>query len=220
MFTDPPLPWRRLIADAIDHDTLSTLATRVAQARRQGTVYPPAAQQFTALALPPEQVRVVILGQDPYHGPGQAMGLSFSVPEGVRPPPSLANIFREIEQETGRPAAGRSGDLTPWRDQGVLLLNAVLTVAANDAGSHRGIGWEALTDALVRCLAQQHPGLVFMLWGKDAAAKASLIDTRQHLVLTSPHPSPFAAHRGFFGNGHFNQANVWLERHGHPPIQW
>lgn len=218
-FIDPPGAWRPLLAD-VPADTIAALAARVAKARETGVVYPPADLQFSALALPPSQVRVVILGQDPYHGPGQAMGMSFSVPPGVRPPPSLVNIFQEIERQTGRPAAGRSGDLTPWRDQGVLLLNTVLTVGAGQPGSHRNWGWEALTDCLVTGLSQQADALVFMLWGKDAQAKAALVDADRHLVLTSPHPSPFSAQRGFFGNGHFQKANDRLASRGYAPIQW
>jgi uracil-DNA glycosylase len=212
--------WVDLLDPIIRQPWFDDLSRRVTEARAAGIVYPPPELQYAALALPPDRVRVIILGQDPYHGAGQAMGLSFSVPPGVRPPPSLANIFREVEAETGRPSSGRSGDLTPWRDQGVLLLNSVLTVAAGQPGSHRGWGWERFTSALLETLLEKRPGLVVMLWGKDAAAKSSLVDPSRHLLLVSPHPSPYSAHTGFFGNGHFQAANAYLSASGHLPIEW
>ncbi|NEO86804.1 MAG: uracil-DNA glycosylase [Spirulina sp. SIO3F2] len=166
-----------------------------------------------------DAVKVVILGQDPYHGPGQAHGLSFSVPKGVAPPPSLVNIFREIEQDLGiKPP--QHGCLQSWADQGVLLLNSVLTVEQRKAASHKGRGWEEFTDAIIDALNQRREHLVFMLWGSYAQKKGKYIDRKRHLVLTSPHPSPLSAHRGFFGNRHFSQANTYLQAQGIVPISW
>jgi uracil-DNA glycosylase len=184
-------------------------------------VFPPAGLRYATLTRAPEDIKVIILGQDPYHGRGQAMGLSFSVPEGVPTPPSLMNIYKEIQQEGGQAAAGRTGDLTPWADQGVLLLNTALSVHEGQAGSHRGWGWEPFTDGIIKELAQRRTGLVFLLWGKPAQEKAHLIPKdKGHLVLTAPHPSPLSAHRGFLGCGHFNQANQFLESQGLSPIRW
>ena len=162
---------------------------------------------------------MVILGQDPYHGPGQANGLCFSVNEGVELPPSLVNIFKEISSDLGK-AMPSDGNLERWAKQGVLLLNATLTVDAHQAGSHQGKGWEEFTDAAVRRLAEQREGLVFMLWGSYAIRKGSFIDRSRHLVLTAPHPSPLSAYRGFFGCRHFSQANQWLVSHGQQAIDW
>lgn len=184
-------------------------------------VYPPASLRYRALAQDPELLRVVILGQDPYHGPGQAMGLAFSVPDGQRVPPSLVNIYKEIELEGGRKAAGRSGDLSPWAAQGVLLLNTALSVHAGQAGSHHGWGWEAFTDGIIGELARRRTGLVFLLWGKPAQSKRALIpEGNGHLVLQAPHPSPLSAYRGFLGCGHFAAANDFLEHSGKPAIEW
>lgn len=184
------------------------------------TVYPPASRIFAAFdASPFESTRVVIIGQDPYHGPGQANGLCFSVGDGVPFPPSLLNIFKEVASETGRPLP-TSGDLTRWARQGVLLLNTSLTVREHQPKSHSGIGWERLTDAAVRALASQRDNIVFLLWGSDAIRKGSFIDRDRHLVLTSPHPSPLSAYRGFFGNGHFIKANEYLRAHGLKEIDW
>jgi uracil-DNA glycosylase len=183
-------------------------------------IYPPGAQMFAALdATPFEQVKVVILGQDPYHGPGQAHGLCFSVPPSVDVPPSLVNIFKEIERDLGI-ARPRNGCLLPWAQQGVLLLNAVLTVEAGQAGSHQGKGWEGFTDHIVETLARERDGLVFLLWGSYAQAKGRIIDARRHCVLRAPHPSPLSAHRGFIGCGHFGAANRWLAGRGLPAIDW
>ena len=162
---------------------------------------------------------MVILGQDPYHGPGQANGLCFSVNPGVRMPPSLVNIFKEVSDDTGAPIP-TDGDLSRWATQGVLLLNATLTVEANHAGSHQGHGWEQFTDLVISRLSRDRDNLVFILWGSYAIRKTALIDTSRHLVLTSPHPSPLSAHRGFFGNHHFSRANAYLHSHGQSPIQW
>ncbi len=187
------------------------------------TIYPPRGQRLRALELTPlDAVKVVILGQDPYHGQGQAMGLSFSVPQGVPPPPSLANIYKELVSDCGisRPS---HGDLTAWARQGVLLLNASLTVEAGQAGSHAGRGWEALTDACVAAVAERAEPAVFILWGSHAQAKAARIPAlgdARHCVIRSPHPSPLSAHRGFFGSRPFSQANAFLDSSGREPIDW
>ena len=187
---------------------------------RGKTIYPPGPDIFNAFAHTPfDKVRVVILGQDPYHGPGQAHGLSFSVRPGVRVPPSLQNMFKEIEDCLGIPRPDH-GCLTPWADRGALLLNAVLTVEAGNAGSHQGKGWEGFTDAAIDALNREREGLVFMLWGSHAQRKGQLIDGKRHLVLRSVHPSPLSAHRGFMGCGHFAKANAWLESRGEPPVDW
>lgn len=184
------------------------------------TVFPPGKQIFNAFnATPLAAVKVVILGQDPYHGPGQAHGLCFSVPEGVRPPPSLKNIFKEIHAELNSPVP-EHGNLTAWAEQGVLLLNSVLSVESGKAASHQGQGWEQFTDRVIEVVNQQRNGVVFMLWGSYAQRKGALIDTQKHLVLKAPHPSPLSAHRGFFGCGHFVAANSYLEKSGAGPIDW
>ncbi|MDE7343458.1 MAG: uracil-DNA glycosylase, partial [Muribaculaceae bacterium] len=181
---------------------------------------PPAAQLFAALdASPFDQTKVVIIGQDPYHGAGQANGLAFSVNPGIPFPPSLRNILAEVHADTGAPIPA-DGDLTRWARQGVLLLNTALTVREGQPKSHAGIGWERLTDAAVRAIASRREGVVFILWGADAARKRSMIDESRHLVLTSPHPSPLSAHRGFFGNHHFTKANEYLLRQGKTPVEW
>ncbi|NBS20164.1 MAG: uracil-DNA glycosylase, partial [Flavobacteriia bacterium] len=169
---------------------------------------------------PPEKTKVVILGQDPYHGPGQAQGLCFSVPQGVSHPPSLINIFRELEKDLQIPYPER-GDLTAWAQQGVLLLNAILTVEAHRAGSHQGKGWEKFTDRVIEILSERYEGIVFLLWGGFAKQKLKLIDEKKHCVLTSGHPSPLSANRGYwFGNGHFSMANAYLSSIGKTPIDW
>ena len=183
-------------------------------------IYPPGPQMFAALeATPFDKVKVVILGQDPYHGPGQAHGLCFSVPPGVDAPPSLQNIFKEIERDLGIPRPAQ-GNLAAWAKQGVLLLNSVLSVQAGQAGSHQGKGWEDFTDHIVSTLDREREGLVFMLWGSYAQAKGRIIDNRRHCVLRAPHPSPLSAHRGFIGCGHFSAANRWLAGRGLAPIDW
>ena len=183
-------------------------------------MYPAGGNIFAAFdATPFDQVKVVIVGQDPYHGPGQANGLAFSVSPGVRMPPSLLNIFKEVQVETGAPIPA-DGDLSRWARQGVLLLNSTLTVRAHQPRSHASIGWEPFTDAAIDALNRRRNGLVFMLWGADAIRKGRNIDHTRHLVLTSPHPSPLSAHRGFFGNGHFSAANQYLSAHGQAPITW
>lgn len=221
MTTELPPQWAAWLADETAKPYWTELqAFLAAEAAAGKTIYPPAEARYAALeAVAPSEVKVVILGQDPYHGPGQAHGFSFSVPRGVRPPPSLVNIFKEIARDLGHAPPGH-GNLVDWAGQGVLLLNSVLTVEAGQAGSHRKRGWERFTDALVAKLAREREHLVFMLWGGYAEAKQSLIDPVRHCVLLSPHPSPLSAHRGFIGNGHFSAANRYLAEHGIVPIDW
>lgn len=187
------------------------------------TIYPPVGTRLAALELTPlPSVKVVILGQDPYHGPGQAHGLAFSVPHGQRVPPSLANIFKEQQADLGLPRPAH-GHLEDWARQGVLLLNTVLTVEAGQAASHQGRGWELFTDAAIRAVAERCAPCIYLLWGSHARAKAPLIRAASggaHLILEAPHPSPLSAHRGFLGCGHFSRANAFLEEHGSPPIDW
>lgn len=183
-------------------------------------IYPPGEQIFNALNTTPfEQVRVVILGQDPYHGPNQAHGLCFSVQPGVRIPPSLQNIYKELRDDLGVPVPAH-GCLTHWAEQGVLLLNAVLTVQAGKANSHQNKGWERFTDRVIKLLNDRRQNLVFMLWGSYAQRKGDVIDRQRHLVLQAPHPSPLSAYRGFFGCRHFSQANQYLQQHGLQPVEW
>jgi len=201
-------PYFAQLADFVRHEYATT------------RVYPPGSQMFAAFdACPFDKVKVVILGQDPYHEPGQAHGLCFSVNDGVPFPPSLQNIFKEIHDDIGTPVP-MSGDLTRWANQGVLLLNATLTVRAHQAGSHQNKGWEQFTDAVIHRLAQERENLVFILWGSYAQRKGEFIDRSRHLVLQSPHPSPLSAHRGFFGNRHFSRTNEYLTAHGIEPILW
>jgi uracil-DNA glycosylase len=184
-------------------------------------IYPPGSQIFNAFSLTPfEKVKVVILGQDPYHGPGQAQGLCFSVPEGIQPPPSLINIFKEIEADLGVGMPPRYGNLTKWAEQGVLLLNAFLTVRANEPLSHSKIGWEEFTHAVISHLSANKSGVVFLLWGKFAQEKQALIDETRHYVLKAAHPSPFSADKGFFGCRHFSRTNELLMKQGLEPIDW
>jgi uracil-DNA glycosylase len=213
--------WKSRLADEFSQPHMVGLRQFLLERKRAGAVvYPPGDQIFNALnSTPFERVKVVILGQDPYHGPGQAHGLCFSVQEGVEPPPSLRNIFREIADDLGCQPPG-SGDLQPWAQQGVLLLNAVLTVERGRAGAHQGKGWERFTDRVVIELNDHRDGLVFMLWGSYAMKKGAVIDRDRHLVLTAPHPSPLSAHRGFFGCRHFSKANAWLDKRGVEPIRW
>ena len=183
-------------------------------------VYPPPKFIFNALnSVPVEKVKVIILGQDPYHGPGQAHGLSFSVPDGIAPPPSLVNIYKELKSDLGQTQPS-SGNLEPWVKQGVLLLNATLTVRAHQAGSHQNKGWETFTDAIIHKLADRKDHLAFILWGNYAQRKGAFIDTKKHLVIKSAHPSPLSAHNGFFGSKPFSQTNHYLESHGLTPIAW
>ena len=212
--------WRRRLAAEFEKPYFAELVAFVRQEYAAGPCYPPGGKIFNAFNTTPfEDVKVVILGQDPYHEPGQAMGLSFSVPEGVMLPPSLRNIYAEIRDELGtEPPA--SGDLTRWARQGVLLLNATLTVRQGQATSHQRRGWEVFTDAAIRTLATEREHLVFMLWGAYAGAKAQFIDAQRHLVLRSAHPSPLSATRGFFGNHHFQLCNDYLKQWGQEPIAW
>lgn len=212
--------WNTLLADQWDQPYFAELVNFVKHEYASKTVYPPAGKIFAAFdACPVDDVKVVILGQDPYHGPGQANGLCFSVAPGVELPPSLINIFKEIHDDTGRPIPP-DGDLSRWAHQGVLLLNSTLTVEAHRAASHQRHGWEEFTDAAIRHLAETKENLVFMLWGSYAIKKGQFIDRRRHMVLTSAHPSPLSAYRGFFGNHHFSQANSYLAAHGKTPIEW
>lgn len=212
--------WKQQLQEEFDKPYFEALTHYVRGEYAATTVYPPGGQIFAAFdACPFEQVRVVILGQDPYHEPGQAHGLCFSVNDGVQFPPSLQNIFKEIESDLGVPLP-KSGNLTRWAQQGVLLLNATLTVRAHQAGSHQNRGWETFTDAVIHALASRRENIVFILWGSYAQRKGAFIDRSRHLVLQSPHPSPLSAYRGFFGNRHFSQANRYLEQHGYSPIQW
>jgi len=212
--------WKTRLAGEFEKDYFVKLTDFVRQEYRQATVYPSGPNIFNAFAhCPFDRVKVVIIGQDPYHEPGQAHGLCFSVQDGTPFPPSLQNIFKEITDDLGRPRP-TSGDLTRWADQGVLLLNTTLTVRAHRAGSHQGHGWETFTDAAIRCLNAERQHLVYMLWGAYAQKKGASIDTSRNLVLTSPHPSPLSAHRGFFGNRHFSRANDYLVALGESPIDW
>jgi uracil-DNA glycosylase len=213
--------WKQRIGDYLDRPEMLALSQFLREERAQGKeVYPSGPDIFNAFEHTPfDKVRVVILGQDPYHGPGQAHGLSFSVLPGVRVPPSLQNIFKEIEGSLGIPRPDH-GCLTPWADRGVLLLNAVLTVEAGQAASHQGKGWEGFTDAAIDALNREREGLVFLLWGSHAQKKGQLIDETRHLVLRSVHPSPLSAHRGFLGCGHFAKANAYLESRGAVPVDW
>lgn len=212
--------WQQALANQWNQQYFINLTEFVRQRYRTETVYPPAGRIFAAFdACPFDKVKVVILGQDPYHGPGQANGLCFSVNPGIALPPSLINIFKEVASDLQRPMPD-DGNLERWARQGVLLLNATLTVDAHHAGSHQGKGWEEFTDAAVRALADRRERLVFMLWGSYAIRKGAFIDRQKHLVLTAPHPSPLSAYRGFFGCRHFSQANQWLESLGQTPIDW
>lgn len=213
--------WQAVIGDELQKPYMQTLRDFLKQQKVSGkTIYPPSPLIFNAFNHTPfEQVRVVIIGQDPYHGPKQAHGLSFSVPNGVDLPPSLQNIYKEIEADLNIKMS-KSGDLTPWADQGVLLLNATLTVEQANAGSHQNKGWEQFTDAAIAALNEQRQNLVFVLWGSYAQKKGAMIDEGKHLVLKSVHPSPLSAHRGFFGNHQFSKINQYLTAHDQPEIDW
>jgi uracil-DNA glycosylase len=213
--------WKARIGDALLTPTMQSLAAFLRSEKQAGKrIYPPGPEIFAAFDRTPfDAVRVVILGQDPYHGPGQAHGLCFSVRQGVRVPPSLDNIFKEIERDLTIPRPGH-GCLTSWADQGVLLLNSVLTVEDGHANAHQGKGWEDFTDRAIDALNREREGIVFLLWGSYAQRKGQLIDTTRHAVLKSVHPSPLSAHRGFIGCGHFSAANRYLEEHATAPIDW
>ncbi len=212
--------WKLELAAEWDKPYFEQLTQFVRAAYGSGQVFPPGRQIFAAFdSTPFNQVKVVILGQDPYHDVGQANGLCFSVNDGVPFPPSLLNIFKEIQADLGKPIP-QSGDLSRWARQGVLLLNSTLTVQAHRAGSHQNRGWETFTDAVIAHLSAHREHLVFILWGAYAQRKGAVIDRSRHLVLASPHPSPLSAHRGFFGNHHFSLANDYLQAHGQQPIDW
>jgi uracil-DNA glycosylase len=213
--------WKARIGDYLARPDMQALGEFLRAEKQAGKViYPPGPEIFAAFDHTPfDAVRVVILGQDPYHGPGQAHGLCFSVRPGVPSPPSLQNIFKEIQRDLGFRAPDH-GCLTPWADRGVLLLNSVLTVEQSLAASHQGKGWEGFTDAAIEALNREREGLVFMLWGAYAQRKGQLIDPARHCVLKSVHPSPLSAHRGFIGCGHFSSANQYLEVHGVAPVDW
>ncbi len=213
--------WKKRLGGEFEKPYFASLVQMVRQEYAQYACYPPGPLIFNAFNLCPfDKVKVVIIGQDPYHEPGQAMGLSFSVPDGVPMPPSLINIFKEIENDLGK-AMPASGNLTRWAEQGVMLLNATLTVRAHQAGSHQRRGWETFTDAAIKALSDGREHLVFILWGGYARSKAALIDQSRHLVVQSVHPSPLSANRGgWFGNHHFSRANDYLVLHGQQPINW
>ena len=212
--------WKSQLAAEWDKQYFINLTSFVREQYSTRTVFPPASKIFAAFdACPFDTVKVIILGQDPYHDVGQANGLCFSVSPGIPMPPSLVNIFRDIHDDTGAEIPS-DGDLSRWAKQGVLLLNSTLTVEAHRAGSHQGRGWEEFTDEVVMRLAKDREHLVFMLWGSYAIKKGAFIDRSRHMVLTSPHPSPLSAYRGFFGNHHFSQANAYLSSHGQTPIIW
>ncbi|NDV45555.1 uracil-DNA glycosylase [Paludibacter sp. 221] len=212
--------WKNVLQPEFDKPYFEQLTAFVRSEYQTKQIFPPANLIFNAFdQCPFDDVKVVILGQDPYHGVGQAHGLCFSVNDGIKFPPSLVNIFKEIEAEYGKPAPA-SGNLIRWAQQGVLLLNATLTVQAHQAGSHQGHGWEQFTDAVIRILSEQKQNLVFILWGAYAQNKASFVDNNKHLVLQSAHPSPFSVHRGFFGNNHFVLTNNYLKEQGLKEIDW
>lgn len=217
--------WKAVLSGEFEQPYMQSLRSFLLEEKRAGKkIFPPGPEMFAALdSTPLDQVKVVIIGQDPYHGPRQAHGLCFSVRSGVELPPSLVNIFKEIEAEfpeDPRRFDGRRGCLESWARQGVLLLNAVLTVERGRAGSHQGRGWETFTDAVVNVLNEQRDNLVFMLWGSYAQKKGACVDRQRHCVLSAPHPSPLSAHRGFFGCNHFRDANAYLESRGLAPIDW
>ncbi len=213
--------WQRAIGAEFGKPYIQQLEKHLHHAQASGAeIYPAAHDIFNALSVTPfDKVSVVILGQDPYHGPHQAHGLSFSVRNGIALPPSLKNIYKELEAEYGEKMP-KAGDLSPWAKQGVLLLNATLTVEAAKAGSHQKRGWEEFTDAAIRALNDQRENIVFLLWGSYAQKKGAFIDRSKHLILEAPHPSPLSAHRGFLGCGHFKKANEYLQQHGCTPIDW
>jgi uracil-DNA glycosylase len=212
--------WKSILEEEFEAPYFEALRSFLAEEKKKHTIYPPGHMIFNAFDQTPfNRVKVVILGQDPYHGPGQAHGLCFSVPGGVPAPPSLVNIFKEIEKELGIPFPA-SADLTPWAYQGVLLINAILTVRADQAGSHQNKGWEKFTDAVIRALSEKRSNIIFLLWGNYAIAKESLIDSSRHFILKAAHPSPLSASRGFFGCGHFARTNEILANLGLKEINW
>lgn len=212
--------WGKVLAPEFQKDYFSKLKETLVLEKKTYPIYPPGKSIFSAFNTTPfSKVKIVILGQDPYHGPGQAHGLSFSVPMGIKPPPSLVNIFKELHADLGIEAP-KCGDLSAWASQGVFLLNAFLTVRAHEPASHQKIGWHFFTDAVIQSLSSQKEHLVFMLWGSFAQSKADLIDKQRHLILQAAHPSPFSVHRGFLGCKHFSKANEYLRTHGLSEINW
>ena len=214
--------WKKALGEEFEKPYFKSLTETVRKEYKDPRfkVFPPGNKIFAAFdSCPFDKTKVVIIGQDPYHGEGQANGLCFSVSPGIKMPPSLVNIFNEVKNDTGGPIP-ENGDLSRWAEQGVLLLNSSLTVREGCAASHTGIGWEEFTDAVVDKLNKEKDHLVFILWGSNAIKKGEKIDRKKHLVLTSPHPSPLSAHRGFFGNHHFSKANQYLSEHGETPIKW
>ena len=211
--------WKPYLEKEWQEPYFQKLSAFLHEAYSNKTIFPPKNQVFSAFSYPFSQVKVVILGQDPYHGVGQAHGLAFSVRSGVATPPSLQNIFKEIHNDLGAPIPN-SGNLERWAKQGVLLLNNSLTVEANKAGSHRGQGWEEFTAKIIHLLNQDREHLVFLLWGRDARNKKTMIDPNKHLILEAAHPSPLSAYNGFFGCKHFSQANAYLQKNGQTPIDW
>lgn len=212
--------WSNVLSDEFEKPYFQQLISFVKEEYASQTIFPKGKDIFRAFdECPLNEVKVVVLGQDPYHGPGQANGLCFSVHEGITFPPSLVNIFKEIKNDLGKDIPPH-GSLDGWAKQGVLLLNATLTVRAHQAGSHQNKGWETFTDAVVQALASQKRNLVYMLWGSYAQKKAAIVNPKENLVLKSPHPSPLSAHRGFFGNGHFSKANQYLAENGQTEINW
>lgn len=213
--------WKKVLEQEFSENYFQKLAEYIKSEYLASTVYPPPKFIFRAFDLTPfDEVKVVILGQDPYHGPGQANGLAFAVSAGTKLPPSLQNIYKEIESDLGHKSAVTQGDLESWARQGVLLLNATLTVKKSSPGSHQNIGWERFTDAVIKSLSDQKENLVFILWGAYAQKKGSVIDESKHLVIKSPHPSPFSAYSGFFGSKPFSKCNDYLESRGQQPIDW
>lgn len=221
MAIDLPADWLEVLGNEFEQPYMQQLKAFLAQEKQQQKViYPHSSDWFNAFKLTPlQQVKVVILGQDPYHGPDQAHGLCFSVRAGVKTPPSLVNIYKELQNDLGYSPV-KHGCLTSWAEQGVLLLNSVLTVEQGKAGAHQGKGWETFTDRVIHLINEQLEGVVFMLWGSYAQKKAAFVDQNKHLVLKSVHPSPLSAHRGFFGNHPFSQANTFLQQQGKTPIHW
>ena len=211
--------WKKYLTTEFEKPYFKELSAFLSDAYETTTVYPPKTQVFSAFTTDLNDIKVVIIGQDPYHGPRQAHGLAFSVQPGVATPPSLINIFKEIHDDVGA-SVPNSGNLKRWAKQGVLLLNNTLTVEAHKAASHRAKGWEQFTDAMIKMLSEERENLVFLLWGRDARAKKSLIDTSKHLVLEAAHPSPLSAHNGFFGCKHFSKTNDYLRKHGKEEISW
>lgn len=212
--------WYKVLHEEFEKDYFTNLKTFLNEEKKEHTIFPPGNKIFAAFdSTPFDQVKVVILGQDPYHGPGQAQGLCFSVNPGIAHPPSLRNIFKEIENDLGIPYP-KSGSLIPWTKQGVLLINATLTVRAHEAGSHQKKGWEQFTDTVIQKLSEQKPKLIFLLWGNFAISKSALIDQTKHHILSTVHPSPLSAHRGFMGCKHFSKTNLLLSQNGLKPIDW